>query len=184
MCGRVAARVLLLYSVCMAIFFTSDQHFGDDRIRRYENRPFESVQAMDESLVSAWNNTVAADDRVFVLGDFALYDEEHIAGLCARLNGTKYLIKGNHDVLANDVYRRCGFAEVYDYPILFEQFWLLSHEPLYINSNMPYANIFGHVHGSPAYVTASRQSFCVCVERTGYAPVPFDAVRNAVGAAC
>ncbi|MFR0986288.1 MAG: hypothetical protein ACLSFZ_06955 [Frisingicoccus sp.] len=52
-----------------------------------------------------------------------------------------------------------------------EGFWILSHEPLYINENMPYANIFGHVHGNPTYKDFCRQSICVCVERTDYRPI-------------
>jgi len=38
------------------------------------------------------------------------------------LNGTKILIKGNHDTLPNQDYIRQGFDEVIDYPIILEDF--------------------------------------------------------------
>lgn len=88
---------------------------------------------------------------------------------------------GNHDTRSPQWYRDCGFREVYDCPILFESFWLLSHEPLYLNSNMPYGNLFGHVHGNPAYADASAQSCCVCVERTDYRPISFEEVKRRMG---
>lgn len=57
-------------------------------------------------------------------------------------------------------------------------FFLLSHEPLYVNRNMPYANVFGHVHGNPAYRDVSPRSVCVSVERTGFAPLSARELRE------
>ena len=45
-------------------FFIADTHFGDERIIRYENRPFESVAEMDKALVEKWNNVVSVEDTV------------------------------------------------------------------------------------------------------------------------
>jgi calcineurin-like phosphoesterase family protein len=45
---------------------------------------------------------------------------------------------------------------------------------------MPYANIFGHVHGNPAYKDYSSQSFCVSVERINYTPILFEDIRLAM----
>lgn len=71
-----------------------------------------------------------------------------------------------------------GFLECSRWPILYEGFFLLSHEPLYINRNMPYANIYGHVHNNPSYRDASSQSVCVSVERIRYCPEAFEAIRE------
>ncbi len=35
----------------MTVWFTSDTHFGHDAIRRYCNRPFASVEEMDDQLI-------------------------------------------------------------------------------------------------------------------------------------
>ncbi len=165
-------------------YLIADTHFGDEAILRYENRPFQSVEEMDEAIIRRWNSTVRPEDTVFVLGDFSAYDLQKTAEICNRLHGHKYLIMGNHDTASERDYLACGFAHVSRYPIIYENFWILSHEPMYINRNMPYANIFGHVHDNPMYRTDSPQSFCTCVERIGYAPIGFDAVKKRVMAAC
>ncbi len=162
------------------IYLIADTHFGDEAILRYENRPFARVEEMDEAIIRSWNNTVTPEDTVFVLGDVSAYDMEKTSEICHRLHGEKYLIMGNHDTAAESEYLACGFTQVSRYPIIFENFWMFSHEPLYINRNMPYANIFGHVHNNPMYRTDSPQSFCVCVERIGYTPIAFKEVKRRV----
>ena len=159
-------------------YFIADTHFGDSAILRYENRPFENVSHMDNELISRWNSVVSDDDRVYVLGDFGAegYETEVISAL----NGKKYLIKGNHDVKSNDYYRKAGFEEVYDHPIILDNFWILSHDAVYVNINMPYANLFGHVHNSPVVKDYSDQHFCVSVERIDYTPVCFERVKQVV----
>ena len=156
----------------------ADTHFGSDRLRRYENRPFDTAEEMDRELIRRWNETVDEGDLVYHLGDFGA--EGHEADVLAQLNGKVVLIKGNHETESNQYYRGAGFAEVYDMPVLYEGFWLLSHEPLYVNENMPYANLFGHVHANPLYRNYSRQHLCCSVERIDYRPIDFEEVRRLV----
>ena len=162
----------------MAVFFIADTHFSDEKIMRYENRPFASAQEMDEAIIRAWNDAVSPDDTVWHLGDFGASGRE--AEVLKRLNGHVLLVKGNHDVRSGEYYRSCGFEEVYDYPVIIDSFWILSHEPLYVCENMPYADIFGHVHANPMYKDFSRQHFCCSAERIAYGPVSFEAVKAAV----
>ena len=77
-------------------------------------------------------------------------------------------------------YLEIGFNEVYFYPIIVDDFWIMSHEPMYINMNMPYANIFGHVHDNPIYKDFSKRSFCVCVERIGFRPILLSKIKEIV----
>ena len=162
------------------VFFIADTHFGGENIRRYENRPFESVAEMDEKLIENWNCVVEEEDIVYVLGDFSDYgDSGKDAEILAKLNGTKILVMGNHDRHRTpQEWRDAGFTECYSLPVLYEGFFLLSHEPLYINANMPYANFYGHVHANPSYKDASKQSVCVSVERISYTPVEFAVLRD------
>ena len=163
------------------IYFIADTHFGDERILRYENRPFDNAEEMDRELIRRWNAKVNAEDTVYVLGDFGAGGYE--SDVLSKLNGKKYLVKGNHDTASNEEYRRYGFFEVYDRPVIIDGFWILSHDALYVNENMPYANLFGHVHGSPIFKDYSKQHYCVSVERIDYSPINFDEIKKAVSQA-
>ena len=162
-------------------YFIADTHFGHEAIIRYENRPFKDIREQEDVLIKNWNDTVSPEDTVYILGDFGMSDsKEDTIRLCKLLNGRKILIIGNHDTNEPEWYRQCGFTEVSPWPIIYKGFWILSHEPLYINQNMPYANIYGHVHANPIYKDCSRQSVCVCVERTEYKPIAFDSIEKKV----
>src|SRR5688572_16332601 len=81
----------------MQTWFTADTHFGHANIISYCDRPFADVTSMRTELVRRWNERVAAEDRVLVLGDFALGRIEETLTVLSELNGTKDLIVGNHD---------------------------------------------------------------------------------------
>ena len=165
------------------IFMISDTHFGDSgSIIKYEGRPFRDGLEMDETMIENWNRTVGPEDTIYHLGDLACgRTKEEIKSLIARLSGHKILVMGNHDRdMTVREWMDAGFEEVYPLPVLLNEFYILSHEPLYVNTAGPYANIFGHVHGNPAYRDCSSRSFCACVERTGYRPVAFEKICRAI----
>jgi len=79
----------------------SDTHFNHTNIIKYSNRPFDSVDQMNLAMIDAWNEVVEDGDTVYHLGDFGFEANkpehmplEYIGG---SLNGTKILIRGNHD---------------------------------------------------------------------------------------
>lgn len=78
------------------IFFTSDLHLWHTNVIKYCNRPFASVEEMNEMLVKYWNDTVGPDDEVYCLGDVSMAFRP-IETFSYRLNGKKYLVPGNHD---------------------------------------------------------------------------------------
>lgn len=80
------------------IFFTSDHHFGHSNIIKFCDRPFGDVEEMDKVLIEKWNSKIGLEDEVYHIGDFAkTKDVEKIAAILDKLNGTKYLIVGNHE---------------------------------------------------------------------------------------
>ncbi|AZU97283.1 phosphoesterase [Streptomyces phage Gilson] len=81
----------------MATFFTSDTHFGHERIISLCERPFDSVDEMNETMIERWNETVKQSDTVYHLGDVALGKIAESLPLVGRLNGYKILVPGNHD---------------------------------------------------------------------------------------
>ena len=161
------------------IFVIADTHFGDDNIRRFENRPFALLSTMNEKMIRNWNATVSEEDTVYVLGDFCIKSEIEVLFKEKVLNGRIILIVGNHDKGLEEEYIKYG-VEVIEHPIILDNFWILSHEPMYVSEQSPYANVFGHVHNNPMYKTVSSRSYCVSVERIGYTPIDFEKVKREV----
>lgn len=138
---------------------------------------------MNDSLIKCWNKAVNWDDTVYVLGDFTFLSQEQTSEICSQLKGRIKLIKGNHDKRSNQWYRDCGIFEVYDHPIIIQDFIVLSHEPqsFIVNDKGPYINFFGHVHDSPMFETYGKRHFCACVERHDYKPVELNYVLCRIG---
>lgn len=151
-------------------WFTADTHFFHKNVIEYSKRPWSTVEEMTEGLVQRWNNRVAKNDRVFVLGDFAFGNKDMIKAVTPRLHGTKVLVRGNHDVRSGPFYVEAGFTSVSPLPMLYEERYLLSHIPMLPPpSNL--INIHGHLHNGENPCFWTPQNICVSVEMTGYAPV-------------
>jgi calcineurin-like phosphoesterase family protein len=134
----------------VAIFFTSDTHFGHGGALGLYRRPFESVAAMNEGIIARWNETVGPDDEVWHLGDFAIRQKPAIvAALLARLAGRKHLVTGNNDPPATTELE--GWASVQPYTeITVEGVSLvLCHYPFrsWRGMNKSWVNLHGHCHG-------------------------------------
>ena len=52
------------------IRYIADMHFDHADIIPYDNRPFDSVAQMNETLIGNWNRVVEPDDLTWILGDF------------------------------------------------------------------------------------------------------------------
>lgn len=53
------------------IWFTSDTHFGHENMLRLSDRPWSTVAQMNDAMVANINSKVAADDELYILGDFS-----------------------------------------------------------------------------------------------------------------
>lgn len=49
------------------IYFIADTHFDHANIIRFCNRPFTSVEEMNETLIVNWNRKVHGNDTVYIL---------------------------------------------------------------------------------------------------------------------
>lgn len=54
------------------MWFTADLHLGDTNILHEMDRPFDSVEEMNRKVIDAVNECVAADDRLYILGDLLI----------------------------------------------------------------------------------------------------------------
>lgn len=165
------------------IFVISDTHFGHANVLTFKDvnglpiRPlFNSVEDMDETMISNWNEVVKPQDIIYHLGDVAFGP---LSKFMPRLNGHKRLILGNHD--PNDMFELTPyFKKIYSWRKFteFKRPFVLCHYPLHINSfkykpDQDILCIHGHIHekiiNDPYYVN-------VCVERTGYKPVALEEI--------
>ena len=180
-------------SNCEKVWFTSDTHFGHKKIIQYCNRPWnhgkdsngeivvtdDDVLNMDNEMILRWNTVVGENDIVWHLGDFALGGKHVAERVFPQLNGRINLVMGNHDHWKINWYYDLGFNRVYDRKVIIHDFVVLTHSPLmFLNSNSPFFQIFGHVHNSEAYATWSKNSCCVCVERHNYCPVSWTTIKS------
>lgn len=173
-------------------FIIADTHFGHANILKYEpERKSVLGTHPDHQMMKLWNETVSPTDTVFHLGDFA-FKSEAVQTWAKKLNGIKYLLRGNHD-RPPQTYLDHGFSRVIDFPCKGEPAYhiaqvdgiriLFSHYPIvsdgYDDTHWRYLsnvfdreqchiNIHGHVHSMKL-----NEKFCInaSVEAIGYRPV-------------
>lgn len=138
------------------VFFTADLHFGHENVIKFDARPFETVEEMDEELIRRWNEKVGKGDLVYVLGDMIWKTRNSDAEtLIKRLNGQIILIKGNHDRFLHNAKAKNALAGVKDYDDICvkledgsERRVILFHQyiPFYIGHRHEAIHLFGHSH--------------------------------------
>lgn len=92
----------------MNIWITSDWHIGHFNIIRYCDRPFKTVEEMNETIIKRYNHRVRNEDVCYFLGDNGEITKE----MMTRMNGKKILIVGNHDKKSVEHYYNIGFYAV------------------------------------------------------------------------
>jgi calcineurin-like phosphoesterase family protein len=170
----------------MAIYFTSDSHFGHVNIIKYCDRPFQSIYEMDETIISNWNSIIKPTDTVYHMGDFGF---RNFKKYLDRLNGNIILIRGNHDrtsEIRNSkmiCHQRINFEyEGYNF--------LLNHRPIF-DGDDPYKDsdkfvknvddydyiICGHVHEK--WKTKGK-NINVGVDVWDFKPISIDDILNLI----
>ena len=134
-------------------FYISDLHFGHWNIIRYDNRPFKSIEEMDNALIENWNKVVSNKDMVYILGDISWHDENKTVEIFKQLNGIKVLIRGNHDNIKGGSELAKCFTGIQDYAELYldkKNKVIMSHYPiLFWNGQFRNSiHLYGHVHNS------------------------------------
>ena len=103
--------------------YISDLHFSHKNILRFDNRPYSNVKEMEDGIITNWNSVVTSKDTVYHLGDFTMapyiegasYKDRYINianELLDKLNGKKYLIRGNHDP-RKGILEHCYFEDTF-----------------------------------------------------------------------
>jgi calcineurin-like phosphoesterase family protein len=107
----------------------ADTHFFHENIGRYCDRP----DGWQDLIVANWNRLISPGETVFHLGDLALGKREQAEALVPTLNGTIYLMRGNHDRRGRAFFEGLGIKLVKDPLILELEAWprlIFSHRPV------------------------------------------------------
>jgi len=139
----------------MTTWITADLHFEHTNILKFNpaTRQYRDATHMTEMMVAGWNECVAVDDVVFILGDLAFCNAQRAVSILHRLNGKKILIEGNHDVklLKDAAFCEC-FIEIHKYHEIESDGHIIcmSHYPFLEWNQCHRGSIMfhGHVHGA------------------------------------
>ena len=168
------------------VYFTSDLHLGHKNIITLQYRPFESVEEMDRVLIDNFNSVVKKNDTVFILGDICYRLKLDKANeVISRLNGRKYLIKGNHDL----EYDPALFVDIKDYMTvsLNGKYFTLMHYPMlsWPKKERGSIQLHGHIHARMDYNERNRaegiKRYDVGVDANDFYPVSLDSIMEFFG---
>lgn len=154
------------------IFVISDTHFQHENIIKYCNRPFNSVEEMNDTMIKNWNSVVRDQDIVYHLGDVYMGKRPEFL---RNLKGRKRLILGNHDN-GKDQLLGAVFEKILVWRMFPEFGLLLTHVPVHsstLSEKCP-INVHGHIHEKVPY---SKQYVNVSVERINYTPLNIEEIK-------
>ena len=144
----------------------STSYYGHRNVLRYCNRPFETIEEMDEALILRSNEIVQDNDYVVHVGDFTLGNKEFAASIIRRLKGNHIFIEGSHDrwlqgkaiqrwgKMINGIYVVCDHYPGYSWP--------RSHYGSFL--------LYGHHHGR---LSIPSKALDVGVDTNNFYPYTF-----------
>lgn len=161
----------------MTVFITSDWHLGHKSIIDHCYRPFSSIQEMDDLIIRNYCEDVRADDKVFLIGDFA-WKAYFFHEILPNLPGEITFIMGNHDekmykVIKRHVHsvRHLVITKIDGYRVT------LCHYPLesWYNRGHHAYHLHGHLHCATHHgkIAQLPRRFDIGVDCWNYRPVTF-----------
>lgn len=174
------------------IYFSSDLHFQHNKDFIYEPRGFSSINEMNDAIIENFNNIIAPNDDLYLLGDIFLGGPNGIntgIELFNQLPGKIHLIWGNHDTdNRKEALLQChNVVEVIGYAIIlkYNKYHLyLSHFPTVTTNFDDYQKLLkqrilclaGHTHSKEKFESCG--SYNVAVDAHNCYPVSIDEIIN------
>jgi len=164
------------------IWFTSDWHIGHKNILKYDDRPWETVEEMNEGILNIFNARVHPNDAVYYLGDFAFNIEQGI-DILNRVNGRWTYIIGNHDKNFKRILEKSNKQNMPTYKMVEikaeRQEITLCHYPMISWNRSHYGTwqLFGH-HHKKTFEDIPGKRLNVALSLHEYKPWSFDEVAE------
>lgn len=185
-------------------FIASDHHFNHEKIIEYCDRPFNSAEEMEKTMIQNHNKIVGEDDDVLFLGDFMWGRKTQLddvlpemKNVLREMNGRKFLVRGNHDYFYPETYLEAGFLDVQEKFVIDDMTFVHAPKQLFqetigknftdmpegyalvakdnLGRNIPGEYVCGHVHNMWKVLCPFVN---VSVDVWGFAPVHSSDVRQ------
>lgn len=150
------------------IWVISDTHFFHANILKYSNRPFNTIEKMNDYIISEWDCHVSNDDYVIFVGDLVMGvgdQKDKVASMIDEyLPGKKIYVRGNHDMNVTSI------------PMVDDLTISYKGKTIYFNHfpNKDFDTDFyihGHTHNKRLVHTGRPNVFNVSVEACRYKPL-------------
>ena len=152
-------------------WFISDEHFGHFNIIKFCNRPFISLQEMDDTIIDNHNALVSNTDTVIHAGDFTLkHSYQQANEYIQKLNGKHIFIKGSHDYWCSNRYQYMLETTIE------KQFMVICHYCMrtWARSHWNSWQLYGHSHGR---LDGIGKQWDIGVDNNDFKPVSFDQLK-------
>lgn len=166
------------------VYFSSDLHFSHANIILYCNRPFQTIDEMNKTIIEHFNKTLDKESILFLLGDIALgVDLENIKELLESIKcKEKHLIIGNHDTDRKiDLYKENNLFNSISYADLIKTDYYsfyLSHYPALMERHNKLFNLSGHTHIKNNEENIKNNIYNVGVDAHNFYPVSLNNIIN------
>lgn len=154
-------------------WFTSDWHLGHKWASKV--RGFDNVDDHSMHIIGICNSYLASRDVLYILGD-VVWDPKEIHWL-AQIPCQKYLVRGNHDIGALELYWRF-FHNIHGL-VKYKHMWL-SHCPIHEAELRGRPNIHGHLHYYPNHSPTLHYPYINVNWDHWFRPVCLDEIKRFV----
>ena len=153
----------------MQYWFTADQHYDHENIIKYCDRPFKTIEEMNETLIANHNAVVAKEDVVVHAGDFTWGNATRAKELIRRLHGNPIFLRGSHDHWLPGKAHEIWEKRLYGQPIV------VCHYAMRVWASSHYNSwqLYGHSHGC---LEPQGKQYDVGVDNNNFFPVSFNEI--------
>lgn len=150
-------------------YYIADTHFGHTNVITMDKRPFTTAQEMECEMMRRWNARVAKTDTVYILGDFCWGKKDDWIRILNDLNGSKVLVRGNHDLKQMTATLKSKFQDITHYKEITDggRKVIMSHYPMPFyksDYNSAVYHLYGHLHNT--IEEQFMQNFKQTIEKT------------------
>jgi calcineurin-like phosphoesterase family protein len=162
------------------VWFTADFHLGHKNIIRYCNRPFDTVEEMNRTILERLNSLVKANDILYFLGDFCIGPKARAVELRREIRCRKiFSVPGNHDKDTRKLTQEFSWLGDLAELSINGQRIVLCHYAMRVWNHSSHGawHLYGHSHGRLSSLAASL-SMDVGVDTHDFRPWSFDEIRD------